>query len=105
MKPRFPPQAMARFQHEHAILDALQRVEAARCALQQAANDLDRLIQRDPDGEWPKRWGDFLAAGGVTVDELCRWMVERQPIRAVNKQNQHLRLVSQASPWPRPAER
>jgi hypothetical protein len=32
--------------------------------------------KHDPDGEWPRRWQQFLAAGGITSKELAKFMVD-----------------------------
>jgi hypothetical protein len=87
------PDAMARFHHEHAVLDAFGRLEQARQAMDDAAHKLVELIEQDPDRQWRQRWDQFLSAGGVTFDELCRWMVHGQQIRHA-VQRKHLRLVS-----------
>jgi hypothetical protein len=81
-----------RFETEHAILDAFNRLEAISEQLHSAQRELARLIEQDPDGEWPKMWTRFLAAGGLTCRELCEWMVHQQPIRSTVRR--HLRLVT-----------
>jgi hypothetical protein len=93
--PIFPPRVIARFEHEHAILAAFARLEASRNEMHEAALELQELIKRDPEQEWQQRWDDFLSAGGVTMRELCAWMVHGRQIRRSTKR-QHLRLVSDA---------
>jgi hypothetical protein len=90
--PNFPPRAVARLQHEHAIIDAFRQVEDARKLMHRAARELAELIRQDSEGEWQQRWDAFLVAGGVTADELCRWMVHGKQIRQ-SKRQQHLRLI------------
>jgi hypothetical protein len=94
----FPPHAIARFEREHAIIDTLERIEAARQTLHDAARALDKLIADDPFGEWPPLWAAFQQAGGVTARELCRFMVNKQPIRVVNKHHRHLRQLGGNQP-------
>jgi hypothetical protein len=85
-----------RVQIEWAILDALDAVEAASKRLHSAQRELARLIADDPYEEWPGMWKAFLAAGGLTRDELCRWMVQQGQIRPT-VQRQHLRLVARGA--------
>jgi hypothetical protein len=85
--------AQRRRRIEYAILDAFERVERMQEQLCSAERDLARLIADDEYGEWPRVWKAFLAAGGLTRDELCRWMVNQKPIRPT-VQRQHLRLVA-----------
>ncbi len=87
----FPASAVARLRHEHAILDAFERVESGRRMMQDATHQLIDLIDHDP--EWRQRWDQFLADGGITLDELCRWMVLHKAIRPMVKRQRHLRLV------------
>jgi hypothetical protein len=89
--------AILRFRREHAILDEFDRVEAARTALQVATQRLLDLIRTDPTGEWQTRWEAFQAAGGVTVHELCQFMVHGQQIRPVTKSARHLRVLSDSA--------
>lgn len=91
--PIFPTQAMARLRHEHAIIDAFERLETARQAMRDATAELGELIRHDPEGMWQQRWQAFLDAGGVAPDELCRWMVHGRSIRAVKRYG-HLRLLA-----------
>jgi hypothetical protein len=83
--------------HEHAIIEALERIEQARDAMQTAAEQLTTLIEQDPRDEWQERWQRFINAGGVTVDEFCRWLVHDSQIRRT-KQRKHLRLIASNTP-------
>jgi hypothetical protein len=83
-----------RSQTEKIIFAALDQVEAARQRLQSAQRDLAKAVDQDPDGEWTRIWDEFLAAGGMTRDELCRWMVTRETVRSVAVKRSHLRLIS-----------
>jgi hypothetical protein len=87
-----PVHAKRRYETEHAILAAFDRVEAASQHLHRTQRELAGLIEQDPDNEWPEMWQRFLAAGGLTCDELCRWMVHQQQIRPTVRR--HLRLVA-----------
>jgi hypothetical protein len=79
-------------------------MEAASHRLHSAARELNRLIQDDEYREWPAMWKAFLAAGGVTRVELCRWMVQQNQIRPTVCR-QHLRLVANKAAEPAPTRR
>jgi hypothetical protein len=79
-------------EHEHAIIETLERIEEARNTMQAAAEQLARLIERDPRGEWQNKWRRFMAAGGVTTGEFCRWLVDNRQIRRT-KHQKYLRLI------------
>jgi hypothetical protein len=89
-----PSRMRAKLRHQRAMLNAFDRIEAARQAMHDAARELFALIRNDPEGEWQDRYDRFLEDGGVTVDELARWMVNGKRIRPVQRQK-HLRLVKQ----------
>jgi hypothetical protein len=89
-----PSRMAAKLRHQRAMLKAFDRIEAARQAIHDAQRELFALIRNDPEGEWQDRFDKFLAAGGVMVDELARWMINGKRIRAV-KRRKHLRLVGQ----------
>jgi hypothetical protein len=86
--------AQRRFATERIIFAALDRVEEASKRLQSAQRELTKAISDDPDQEWSTIWDKFLAAGGLTRDELTRWMVTQKQIRPVTAKRQHLRLVN-----------
>src|SRR5262245_41376750 len=91
--PNFPPKAVARSQLNHAIIDTLQQIDEARITIRTASRRLAELIRSDPDGEWQQRWKAFQSDGGISSDELCRWMVLHQRIRRTQKQRKHLRVI------------
>jgi hypothetical protein len=76
-----------------AIQAALTRIEQARISMRGARQDLEALIEQDPDLEWPSRWQAFLGDGGISAGELEQWRNERYVIRTVRKQQGNLRLV------------
>lgn len=78
--------------HDRAVLAAFARVEVARRAMEDAANEMSGLIAHDPRHEWPTLWQQFLDAGGVSHDELRRFMVDKKRIRTASR-HQHLRLM------------
>ena len=84
-----PAWAIARYRHQQAILAAFERLEQARQTLHEANRELMELIGQDPKEH--ERWQAFLAAGGLTFDELRCWVQGRQ-IRPV-KQHGQLRLI------------
>ncbi len=91
--PVFPARAMARTRYTHAVIDAFEQIETARQAMQEAERELADLIRHDPEGEWQDSWARFLADGGVTCDELCRWMVQGKQIRKDVARRHHVRLI------------
>lgn len=84
--------ANTRLDHDCAVLAAFARVEVSRRAMEDAASEMSGLIAHDPRHEWPTVWQHFLDAGGVSHDELRRFMVDKKRIRTASR-HQHLRLV------------
>lgn len=93
-EPFFPAHVMARHRYQHAILDAMDRIDEGRRMMGTATSDLLELLKQD--AQWRQTWNEFLAAGGITADEFCRWLVRQKQIRPVAKRRDHLRLVVNA---------
>jgi hypothetical protein len=84
------------FRTQEKIIQAFERLERASTQLHRSARELARLIETDPNREWPATWDRFIAAGGLTCDELCRWIVNQQQQIRPTVRRQHLRLVAGA---------
>jgi hypothetical protein len=91
--PLFPPRMAQRSRRMNAIVDQFERIEKARGEMREAEQELVKLIREDPEHGWAERWEAFLAAGGVTVRELCSFVVQRRKFRDVVTRRNHLRLL------------
>jgi hypothetical protein len=79
------------FQLKEQLVDALATVERRRQRLECAADDLREMLENT---YLKQVYDKFLQSGGITTDELRRFVNGKKPRIRLTRRKRHMRLVS-----------